>query len=45
MKKFVFVLAVSAFSLFLASTAGFSPAKEKLTDNLHEVTYSVSDCL
>lgn len=45
MKKIAFIFAMSALALFLANTADYPSAKEKRTDNLHEVTYSVSDCL
>lgn len=45
MKKLTFLFAVSAFVLIMSATAGFADVKTNLTDNLQEVTYSVSDCL
>lgn len=40
------VFAVMSMAMIAgAGNSSFAPAKEKLTANLHEVTYNVSDCL
>ncbi len=46
MKKVLFVFVIAA-SMLMTGTPNnpFAHAKEKLTDKLHAVSYSVSDCL
>lgn len=46
MKKVLFVFAITATMLMIGTPNNpFARAKVKLTENLHVVTYSVSDCL